>query len=665
MRKLYTACLLFLILSYLPFLGQVSPLINGVFFLNLVLSYWQEQQSRKVPQVIRFGLMMMGLALIFNENQTLWGLEPGVAVLSLMATLKIFEINTKRDFFLFVLIVELALVGHVLTVDHLYMVLYVVLISLGLFGLLFTYQDNTKAKLWTSERKKVFIQIFLTSLPLAVGLFFLFPRLTLGNLFFNTVKKVNLTGFTDEIRPGTISEVVQNPNPFFRAKFQNNKTPSYFELYWRGSILTKTDGFKWKRLKPPGREEDTFKKGTRYEYEISYDVFMNSPLFLLENTYSFYKLTKGHVLNRGARTYKFFPYSNQKAIFSGKTSKVKSSQLTAELKEHYLQLPPLENRARFTKWVEGLKFPKRTLRNFSQKFSSYIKEQQFTYTLRPGLIRGKAPLDQFFFDSKRGFCEHYASSFALYLRLLGVPSRVVVGFHGGSYNPLGKYYVVRGRDAHAWVEAWRPKKGWLRIDPTGYVAKDRIRYGADSYFVEEQDRGGVSLDVYLERRSNEFWQGLLFALDMIYYEANREFVGFDLDRQKNLFSFLGTQGKRWPWKLLAGCFGFTMVILLPLFWRLKKSLEQKDPFLRLYKKLLRKIERTGLERPKWYGPLKSSEWCQEVFPQQEAALKQAFELFMEGHYDNSLDPQQKQQLLVKFRDVVKSLNLPKVDQKSI
>lgn len=663
MKKLYRSCLIFFILSYVPFFNQVSLLLNGVFFLNIVLSFWQQEEDRKIPQVIRVGLMLMGLALIFNEFQTLWGLEPGVAILSLMGTLKIFEINSKRDFFLFVLIVELSLVGHVLTVDQLFMVLYVVFISLALFGLLFTYQAGTEARKWTKERRKVFGQIFLTSLPLAFGLFFLFPRLTLGNLFFNTVKKENLTGFADEIRPGTISEVVQNRNPYFRAKFLNDKTPSYFELYWRGSILSKTDGFIWKRVKPPGKEKEIFKKGVRYEYELSYDVFMNSPLFFLENTNEFKKLTRGHILNTGARTYKFFPYSNQKTVFSGKTSKVRSAVLFDELKDHYLQLPPLENRRRFTEWVNSLIFNKKSLRNYANTFSEYIKEKGFIYTLRPGKLSGKGALDQFFFNSRRGFCEHYSSAFAMYLRLLGVPSRVVVGFHGGEYNPLGKYYVVRGLDAHAWVEAWRPKKGWQRFDPTGFVAPDRIRYGSASYFVEQEDRQGVSLDVYLEKRSNEFWQGLLFAIDMIYYEANREFVGFDLDRQKNLFSFLGTEGKRWPWKLILISLLFSFVIIIPLLWHIKKGLEKKDPFLQVYHLLLKKIEKSGHQRPEWFGPLKSSEWCQDLFPNQRKELERAFGLFMEGFYGNS--QHNREEILRQFRSVVKKLNLPKVDQKSI
>jgi len=669
-RGNFRSCLIFLVLSYVPFANQVTPIINAIFFLNVMLSIWQENQNRRIPQLIRVGLMLMGLALIFNEYQSLWGLEPGVAALSLMATLKIFELHGKRDFFLFVLIVELSLIGHVLTVDQLYMVIYVIVISLLLFGLLFTYHMGDKSAKWSKARRKVFAQIFLYSIPLAVGFFLLFPRLTLGNLFFNTVRKQNLTGFSDEVRPGTIAKVIQNKTTYFRAKFLDNKTPSYFELYWRGSILSKTDGFTWTRVKPPGKRVEDLVGPIKYRYEITYDAFMNSPLFLLEDTTSFDKSSKGYLLNMGAGTFKFYPYSNQKISFSGETGRRIPKSMSAPLREHYLQLPPTQNMTKFFSWVKGLTFKNSQLRTYSKTFSEWLKKDGFTYSLSPGILMSKAPIDEFFFSSKKGFCEHYAASFALYLRLLGVPSRIVVGFHGGEFNPLGQYYIVKGLDAHAWVEAWDEKKGWLRFDPTGYVSPDRIRYGSNTYFLNDQEREGVSLDVYLERKSGEFWQGLKFAMDMLYYEANREFVGYDLDRQENLFKFLGTKGKKWPWKLLALCFGLTSLFLIPLFLQLKKSLRARNPYIRAYRRFLKKLNSAGLETPSWQGPVELKRRSIELYPSQRKELEEVFELFMKGVYREpsstlKVNKKASDSEYLKFRDVINNLNLRKVNQKSM
>lgn len=660
MSKVFVSCLVFLVLSYLPFANQVSLVINAAFFLNFSLSLWQESGKRKIPIYLRIGLMAAGIALIFREYQTLWGLEPGVALLSLMATLKIFELKERRDFFLFVLIVELSLIGHVLTVDDLYMVAYVIFLSLALFGLLFTFYTGEGRVDWGRERRKVFIQIFLTSIPLAAFLFFLFPRLTLGNLFFNTVKKANMTGFSDEIRPGTISEVVNNPTPYFRAKFLNDKVPSYFELYWRGAILSRTsDGMTWKRGKPPGTPIEVFSGPVKYEYLVTYDHFMNSPLFFLENTFDFDKKSKGYLIDMGGGTFKFFPYSNQKTSYLGKTGKSRPLEMTAKQRDHYLKLPNKERIKRFLNWAESI--PKGNALTLSKAFGQYLVEKKFNYTLSPGLLNSDQPLDEFFFESRSGFCEHFSAAFALFLRAKGIPSRVVVGFHGGEFNPLGQYYVVKGMDAHAWVEAWSPKKGWNRFDPTGWVAPDRIRYGSMAYFVSDQERQAVSLDVYLEQRNNEFIQGLLFAIDMFYYEANREFIGFDLNRQEELFSFLGTEGRRFPWKLLLASVFISLLFGLPLYFRLKKSSEHKLPEFNLYHQLHTKLAKGGFFPQASWGPARRMQEASQFFPDNASTITLAYEIFIELCYapqENLSGGGRRAEKLEEFRTVVKSLRIP-------
>jgi hypothetical protein len=176
MKKMYPFCLIFLLASYLPFLNQGSVVINSYIFMMLGLSLWQYRYKKKMRSFVRVALMVGGGALIFNEYQTFWGLEPGVAFLTLLATLKTFELSGPRDFFIFVLIVELSLSAHVLTVDALYMVIYVLGLSLALFALLFTFHTEGVEKAWARPRRKVFLKIFLLSLPMAFCLFMLFLR---------------------------------------------------------------------------------------------------------------------------------------------------------------------------------------------------------------------------------------------------------------------------------------------------------------------------------------------------------------------------------------------------------------------------------------------------------------------------------------------------------
>jgi hypothetical protein len=76
------------------------------------------------------------------------------------------------------------------------------------------------------------------------------------------------------------------------------------------------------------------------------------------------------------------------------------------------------------------------------------------------------PLANFLFERKQGHCEYFASSMAVMLRTLGIPSRVVNGFRSDEFNDVTGNYVVRAKNAHSWVEAYFPGYGWVTFDPT-------------------------------------------------------------------------------------------------------------------------------------------------------------------------------------------------------
>ena len=86
-------------------------------------------------------------------------------------------------------------------------------------------------------------------------------------------------------------------------------------------------------------------------------------------------------------------------------------------------------------------------------------------------------VDEFLFDTKRGFCGHYASAFATLMRAAGIPARVVTGYQGGTFNRFADYWILRQSDAHAWTEVWIEGRGWLRMDPTSVIAPSRVERG--------------------------------------------------------------------------------------------------------------------------------------------------------------------------------------------
>jgi len=121
-----------------------------------------------------------------------------------------------------------------------------------------------------------------------------------------------------------------------------------------------------------------------------------------------------------------------------------------------------------------------------------FSRQEFYYTLTPPRLSDDS-VDEFLFETKRGFCGHYASAFAILMRAAGIPARVVTGYQGGTFNRFANYWIVRQSDAHAWDEIWIDGHGWLRIDPTSVIAPSRVEHGLN---------GTVSADNASESR----WQ---------------------------------------------------------------------------------------------------------------------------------------------------------------
>ena len=119
----------------------------------------------------------------------------------------------------------------------------------------------------------------------------------------------------------------------------------------------------------------------------------------------------------------------------------------------------------------------RTMRAIVQAALNMFHDDGFSYTLAPAPL-GRDAVDDFLFDTREGFCEHYASAFTVLMRAAGIPARVVTGYQGGYWNKLGDYLLVRQSDAHAWSEVWLAGRGWVRVDPTAAVRPERVNLGA-------------------------------------------------------------------------------------------------------------------------------------------------------------------------------------------
>ena len=133
-----------------------------------------------------------------------------------------------------------------------------------------------------------------------------------------------------------------------------------------------------------------------------------------------------------------------------------------------------------------------------------FNQQDYFYTLQPPTLNNNS-LDQFYFDTRAGFCEHYASTFTYLMRAAGIPARMVVGYLGGELNPNGNYLSVYQRNAHAWSEVWLPESGWQRVDPTAAVDPERVERGFSNNLRQEYNhlslvliKGAFLIFLYLE-----------------------------------------------------------------------------------------------------------------------------------------------------------------------
>jgi protein-glutamine gamma-glutamyltransferase len=594
MRKMAFLSLLFINLAFWPFSAQHSLLILiGMFSLTLLASYIH-YKKKTLPKYIRYFFLIFSVVLVNVEYGSWRGLIPGLSLLSFLSVIKIFEIKNKRDFYIFLLLAELSLVGHLLSVESLLMLIYVVFMNFLLFLLLGYAQQEDEH----FDKKKfiIFSRIFTLSVVLTGLLFMIFPRFLVGNFSFNTSQNMGGTGFSNKISPGDLAKVALDRSPVFRARFKQGDQ-LIEELYWRGGVLGKAKGLTWEK-----GGESRFRNleyfGRPYgDYHVEFERSLNGALLVLEGTSDIYSLSPMRVSREAGETYTGLSLASMKIRYDAVLRKSRVKGLSSKDRQRYLTISSSGNK-RFKKWAEQFKLSNLNVKEMAEVFKKYIEKEEFVYTLSPGTYKGKNSLDKFFFDRKEGFCEHFAASMGMFFRHLGIPSRLVVGYQGGLLNPVGEYYIIRGEDAHAWVETWDKIKGWVRFDPTFYVAPGRIRLGANDYFerVEEGTTRGLG---FFRNQSGNFLKKLYYLGDMFYYEMNRRFISYDSDIQKKLFSFLG-KGKKRIYYLLGICLIIFSLIFGVIILRLSRE-NKRDKADRIYFKFILMLKRE-MNIPGWWGP---------------------------------------------------------------
>jgi transglutaminase-like putative cysteine protease len=563
---------------------------------------------------LRLVLTLLLATLVFRQYGTLLGKDAGSALLAVMLALKFFELQRVRDYMLGVFLIYFLIVIGFLYSQALWLVVYL----LGVF-VISTATLIRLALPGSSARYTLRLSgvLLLQALPLALTMHVLFPRIQ-GSLWgLPQDAHAARSGLSEEMRPGSVHELSMSEEIAFRAQFADADTaPPPAQRYWRAIVHWSTDGRSWTRAGEPARPSSYEPDGPALAYSVTLEP-SNKPwlpaLDLPARAPAGVRVRAGFVFNTFRPTPERFQYD----LLSH--PRYRTGALTAGERRVVLQLPDQVServRALAARWRRGARDDAAVVSAALQHF----RVENFSYTLEPTVL-GDDPVDEFLFDTRRGFCEHYAAAFTLLMRVAGIPARVVSGYQGGEFNPAGHYYIVRQSDAHAWSEVWLEGSGWVRVDPTAAIAPERIEYGADS--VRRLLEGGAALGGL----SADTLRGML-ALDWLGRARQRARLSWDAfdtgwrhwvldygrDRQRELLARLGfsdvTPG------LLAGLLAVLLTVLL-LAYALPGLLRPgvHDPVRRAYLNFCRKLSKAGVVRAPAEGALRFAARSAALLPE--------------------------------------------------
>ncbi|MGC2518035.1 MAG: transglutaminase domain-containing protein, partial [Burkholderiales bacterium] len=261
----------------------------------------------------------------------------------------------------------------------------------------------------------------------------------------------------------------------------------------------------------------------------------------------------------------------------------------------------------------------------------FFRNGKYEYTLSPPLL-GVNTVDEFLFDIKQGFCEHFASSFAFLMRAAGIPARIVTGYQGGEINPVDGYLVVRQTDAHAWAEVWLAGRGWVRVDPTAAAVPMRIDMGITGAVPQ-----GAAATLPLFVRTNIDWlRTVHWNWEALANQWNQWVLGYNPERQRDMLSRLGVPQPDWQTLSMMLFWSVAAVLLAIAVWLLR-TVRRDDPVQRAWLRFCSKLRRAGVDRAAAEGPFDYAARAMARLPERKAVVRAIADLYVELRYGARVD----------------------------
>ncbi len=573
---------------------------------------------------LRVFLVLAILPAVYLSQGTLFGRSAGLTLLAALAGMKLLETQSPRDAYVVTLLGFFLVITHFLYQQSIAIGIYMLLVVIVFTATLMTIHGHGLAQAPIRRLRYAGILV-LQAMPIALLLFLLFPRLP-GPLWglpkdaYSTV-----TGLGETMSPGSVSRLSLSDAVAFRVKFDGPPPPAA-ALYWRGPVLWTTDGRTWSGLSrgPVHRLPDHGRNGTDTRYTVTLEPHNQRWLFALDLPAS---TPRGSVLSED------FQLLRRKRIRQRLRYRARSRldqrphNISAISAARALALPQgahPTSRALAKRWRRE----SRGEQAYIQRVLAHFRQQPFYYTLRPPLLGGDT-VDEFMFSSRRGFCEHYAAAFTVFMRAAGIPARIVTGYQGGEYNPLGQYLVVRQRDAHAWVELWLEGSGWVRVDPTAAVSPSRIELGMDAAI--PQPLGPPLLGLADNATARELWRNFRQSWDALNNGWNQWVLGYGMERQRQLLARIHIDSGNLAEIALALMLSITLSLGILALWLWRRR-APGDPVLGLYRRFCQKLKRRHIECGRSEGPV---DFCRRItrqHPQFSAEASEISRLYIDLRY---------------------------------
>ena len=597
--QLTRSSMIWLLVSILLVMAPFSTVVPAwLFLLALLTVAWRlmvHSGRWSFPHwSVRIGLLLLVLIGLLLELRAGSVMVVTVGLLLAAFLLKLMEMYQRRDALVVLFVAFLLIACSFLFFQSIPMALYSLLSLIVVTACLNTvYRSQQNNDIWRPLKRSAVL--YLQALPMMLVLFLIFPRI--GPLWqVDTNTGQSFTGLSDSMSPGDVSRLTRSAEIAFRARF-DGPLPPEDQRYWRGLTYDRFDGRRWTRSSDPAGRHDVpgggsiqLLNGPEYRYQMTMEATGQHWRYALDVPLSY----PAFMRRMSDMTLQGKDPLMQRTQYplSSRLGRVKDPLSGARLSD-YWQLPSQGNekaRQLALQW----KTQSRNAHDFSLKMLNFFATD-FRYTLEPPLLMQNHPIDQFLFDTRQGFCGHFASAGAFMFRAAGIPARVVGGYLGGELNPLDEVLTVRQYEAHAWLEYWdKESSTWQRLDPTSVVAPLRLAQPAAQMFSNEP---AFLADSMLMR--NGFLSGALLKQLRLRYEAinyswHRWVLNFH-DRQTGFLQQL--LGKISAVKVILLLLVPGGLVLLAVAGSLFiRRGARKDPLQKALQQLDKRLQPEGLER---------------------------------------------------------------------